>query len=190
MPAMIRSGGKMYGADGRPKDTKAVIPESTFARIYQEIINFCKTNGAFDPATMGTVPNVGLMAQQAEEYGSHDKTFEIPEDGVANIVDIASGEVLLSQNVEQGDIWRMCQVKDAPIRDWVKLAVTRARHSGMPALFWLDPYRPHEAELIKKVNDVPEGCTTRPAWTSRSCRRCARCGTRSSAWCAAWTRSR
>src|SRR6185436_719240 len=124
MPAMIRAGGKMYGADGRLKETKAVIPESTFARIYQEIINFCKTHGAFDPATMGTVPNVGLMAQQAEEYGSHDKTFEISEDGVANIVDLASGEVLLSQNVEEGDIWRMCQVKDAPIRDWVKLAVT------------------------------------------------------------------
>ena len=151
MPAMIRIGGKMWGADGKPKDTKAVIPESTFARIYQEIINFCKTNGNFDPVTMGTVPNVGLMAQQAEEYGSHDKTFEITEDGVANIVDIATGEVLLSQNVEAGDIWRMCQVKDAPIRDWVKLAVTRARNSGMPALFWLDPYRPHEAEMIKKV---------------------------------------
>ena len=151
MPAMIRIGGKMWGADGRPKDTKAVIPESTFARIYQEIINFCKTNGNFDPVTMGTVPNVGLMAQQAEEYGSHDKTFEIAEDGVANIVDIATGEVLLSQNVEAGDIWRMCQVKDAPIRDWVKLAVTRARNSGMPALFWLDPYRPHENEMIKKV---------------------------------------
>lgn len=151
MPAMIRIGGKMWGADGKPKDTKAVIPESTFARIYQEIINFCKTNGNFDPVTMGTVPNVGLMAQQAEEYGSHDKTFEINEDGVANIVDIATGDVLLSQDVEAGDIWRMCQVKDAPIRDWVKLAVTRARNSGMPALFWLDPYRPHEAELIKKV---------------------------------------
>lgn len=151
MPAMIRIGGKMWGADGRPKDTKAVIPESTFARIYQEIINFCKTNGNFDPTTMGTVPNVGLMAQKAEEYGSHDKTFEITEDGVANIVDLATGEVLLTQNVEQGDIWRMCQVKDAPIRDWVKLAVTRARNSGMPAVFWLDPYRPHEAELIKKV---------------------------------------
>ena len=151
MPAMIRIGGKMYGADGRPKDTKAVIPESTFARIYQEIINFCKTNGAFDPATMGTVPNVGLMAQKAEEYGSHDKTFEIAEDGEARIVDNDSGEVLLVQNVEEGDIWRMCQVKDGPIRDWVKLAVTRARNSGMPALFWLDPYRPHEAELIKKV---------------------------------------
>ncbi|MDZ5455928.1 NADP-dependent isocitrate dehydrogenase [Azohydromonas lata] len=151
MPAMIRLGGKMWGADGKPKDTKAVIPESTFARIYQEVINFCKTNGAFDPRTMGTIPNVGLMAQQAEEYGSHDKTFEIAEDGVANIVDIATGEVLLSQNVEAGDIWRMCQVKDAAIRDWVKLAVTRARNSGMTTVFWLDPYRPHEAELIKKV---------------------------------------
>ncbi|MEF9930003.1 MAG: NADP-dependent isocitrate dehydrogenase [Massilia sp.] len=151
MPAMIRAGGKMYGADGRLKEVKAVIPESTFARIYQEIINFCKWHGAFDPKTMGTVPNVGLMAQQAEEYGSHDKTFEIQEDGVANITDLATGEVLMSQNVEQGDIWRMCQVKDAPIRDWVKLAVTRARNSGMPAVFWLDPYRPHEAEMIKKV---------------------------------------
>jgi isocitrate dehydrogenase len=151
MPAMIRAGGKMYDANGRLKEVKAVIPESTFARIYQEIINFCKWHGAFDPRTMGTVPNVGLMAQQAEEYGSHDKTFEIQEDGVANITDIATGEVLLSQNVEQGDIWRMCQVKDAPIRDWVKLAVTRARNSGMPAVFWLDPYRPHENELIKKV---------------------------------------
>jgi isocitrate dehydrogenase len=152
MPAMIRNGGKMYGADGRLKDVKAVMPESTFARIYQEMINFCKWHGAFDPRTMGTVPNVGLMAQQAEEYGSHDKTFEIPENGVANITDLASGEVLLTQNVETGDIWRMCQVKDAPIRDWVKLAVTRCRNSGMPAVFWLDPYRPHEAELIKKVN--------------------------------------
>jgi isocitrate dehydrogenase len=151
MPAMIRQGGKMYGADGRLKEVKAVMPESTFARIYQEIINFCKWHGAFDPKTMGTVPNVGLMAQQAEEYGSHDKTFEIPEDGVANITDLATGEVLLSQNVEQGDIWRMCQVKDAAIRDWVKLAVTRARNSGTPAVFWLDAYRPHEAEVIKKV---------------------------------------
>jgi isocitrate dehydrogenase len=152
MPAMIRIGGKMWGADGRPKDVKAVMPESTFARIYQEMINFCKWHGNFDPKTMGTVPNVGLMAQQAEEYGSHDKTFEISEDGIANITDLATGEVLLSQNVEQGDIFRMCQVKDAPIRDWVKLAVTRARQSGMPAIFWLDPYRPHEAELIKKVH--------------------------------------
>ena len=151
MPAMIRAGGKMYGADGRLKEVKAVIPESTFARIYQELINFCKWHGAFDPRTMGTVPNVGLMAQQAEEYGSHDKTFEIPEDGQANITDLATGEVLLSQTVERGDLWRMCQVKDAPIRDWVKLAVTRARNSGMPAVFWLDPYRPHENELITKV---------------------------------------
>jgi isocitrate dehydrogenase len=152
MPAMIRAGGKMYGADGRPKDTKAVNPESTFSRIYQEIINFCKTHGQFDPTTMGTVPNVGLMAQQAEEYGSHDKTFEIPEDGVANIVDIATGEVLLTQNVEAGDIWRMPVVKDAPIRDWVKLAVNRARNSGMPVVFWLDQERPHENELRKKVD--------------------------------------
>ena len=151
MPAMIRNGGKMWGADGRLKDVKAVMPESTFARIYQEMINFCKWHGNFDPKTMGTVPNVGLMAQQAEEYGSHDKTFEISEDGVANITDLATGEVLLTQHVEEGDIWRMCQVKDAAIRDWVKLAVTRARNSGMPAVFWLDPYRPHENELIKKV---------------------------------------
>ena len=151
MPVMIRNGGKMWGADGRLKDVKAVMPESTFARIYQEMINFCKWNGNFDPRTMGTVPNVGLMAQQAEEYGSHDKTFEIPEDGVANITDLATGEVLLTQNVEEGDIWRACQAKDAAIRDWVKLAVTRARNSGMPAVFWLDPYRPHENELIKKV---------------------------------------
>ncbi len=151
MPAMIRAGGKMWGADGKQYDAKAVMPESTFARIYQEMINFCKWHGNFDPKTMGTVPNVGLMAQQAEEYGSHDKTFEIAEDGIANIVDIDTGEVLLTQNVEAGDIWRMCQVKDAPIRDWVKLAVTRARNSGMPAVFWLDPYRPHENELIKKV---------------------------------------
>jgi isocitrate dehydrogenase len=151
MPAMIRLGGKMYGADGKLKDTKAVNPESTFSRIYQEIINFCKTHGQFDPTTMGTVPNVGLMAQQAEEYGSHDKTFEIPEDGAANIVDIDTGEVLLTQNVEEGDIWRMPVTKDAAIRDWVKLAVTRARASGMTALFWLDTERPHEVELRKKV---------------------------------------
>jgi isocitrate dehydrogenase len=151
MPAMIRSGGKMYGADGRLKDVKAVMPESTFARIYQEMINFCKWHGAFDPKTMGTVPNVGLMAQQAEEYGSHDKTFEITEAGTANITDLETGEVLLSQEVEQGDIWRMCQCKDAAIRDWVKLAVNRARNSGMPVVFWLDSYRPHEAQLIRKV---------------------------------------
>ncbi len=151
MPAMIRSGGKMWGADGKQYDCKAVMPESTFARIYQEMINFCKWHGAFDPKTMGTVPNVGLMAQQAEEYGSHDKTFEISEDGVANVTDLATGEVLMSQNVEAGDIWRTCQAKDAAIRDWVKLAVTRSRSSGMPVIFWLDPYRPHENEMIKKV---------------------------------------
>ncbi|BBY79822.1 NADP-dependent isocitrate dehydrogenase [Mycolicibacterium pulveris] len=151
MPAMIRAGGKMYGADGKLKDTKAVNPESTFSRIYQEMINFCKTHGQFDPTTMGTVPNVGLMAQQAEEYGSHDKTFEVPEDGVADIVDIDTGEVLMTQNVETGDIWRMPIVKDAAIRDWVKLTVTRARASGMTALFWLDTERPHEVELRKKV---------------------------------------
>jgi isocitrate dehydrogenase len=151
MPVMIRNGGKMWGADGRLKDVKAVMPESTFARIYQEMINFCKWHGNFDPRTLGTVPNVGLMAQQAEEYGSHDKTFEITEDGVANITDLATGEVLLAQDVEEGDIWRMCQLKDAAVRDWVKLAVTRARNSGMTAVFWLDPYRPHEQELIHKV---------------------------------------
>ncbi|SDU80611.1 NADP-dependent isocitrate dehydrogenase [Gordonia westfalica] len=157
MPAMIRAGGKMYGADGRLKDTKAVNPESTFSRIYQEMINFCKTNGQFDPTTMGTVPNVGLMAQKAEEYGSHDKTFEVPVGGTANITDIETGEVLLTQTVEEGDIWRLCIVKDAPIQDWIKLAVNRCRDSGMPVLFWLDPYRPHENELIKKVHKyLPE----------------------------------
>lgn len=150
MPAMIRNGGQMWSPSGKLKDTKAVIPESTFARIFQEIISFCKTNGEFDPTTMGTVPNVGLMAQKAEEYGSHDKTFEIPTDGTVRIVD-DSGNVLIEQKVEQGDIWRMCQTKDAPIQDWVKLAVTRSRQSGIPAVFWLDEYRPHEAELIKKV---------------------------------------
>ncbi|MCD6664130.1 MAG: NADP-dependent isocitrate dehydrogenase [Comamonas sp.] len=151
MPAMIRNGGKMYGADGRLKEVKAVMPESTFARIYQEMINFCKWHGAFDPTTMGTVPNVGLMAQGAEEYGSNDKTFEIAEDGTVNITDNATGEVLLSQQVQQGDIWRMCRTTDAAIRDWVKLAVTRARQSNTPAVFWLDPYRPHENQLITKV---------------------------------------
>jgi len=151
MPAMIRSGGQMWGGDGKLYDCKAVIPESTFARIYQEMINFCKWHGNFDPTTMGTVPNVGLMAQKAEEYGSHDKTFEATSAGVARIIDVDSGQVLLEQRVEQGDIWRMCQVKDAPIRDWVKLAVRRARASDTPVVFWLDPYRPHENELIKKV---------------------------------------
>ena len=156
MPAMIREGGKMWGPDNKLKDTKAVNPESTYSRMYQEMINFCKTNGAFDPTTMGTVPNVGLMAQKAEEYGSHDKTFEIPVDGIARIVEIG-GDVLIEQKVEKGDIWRMCQTKDEPVRDWVKLAVTRARHSGMPAVFWLDPYRPHDAELISKVEKYLPG---------------------------------
>ena len=150
MPAMIRAGGKMWGTDGKLKDTKAVIPESTYATIYQEVINFCKHHDAFDPRTMGTVPNVGLMAQQAEEYGSHDKTFELPEDGKVEVVNQA-GDVLFSQKVEKGDIWRMCQTKDAPIRDWVRLAVQRARLSGMPAVFWLDPERAHDAQMIKKV---------------------------------------
>jgi len=151
MPAMIRSGGQMWGGDGNLYDCKAVIPESTFARIYQEIINFCKWHGNFDPATMGTVPNVGLMAQKAEEYGSHDKTFEAAEPGMARITDTETGEVILEKRVEQGDIFRMCQTKDAPIQDWVKLAVKRARLSETPVVFWLDPYRPHEQELIKKI---------------------------------------
>lgn len=150
MPAMIRNSGQMWGPDGKPHDTKAVIPESTYATIYQEVINFCKTHGAFDPTTMGTVPNVGLMAQKAEEYGSHDKTFELHADGTVSIVD-QDGNVLISHEVEEGDIWRMCQVKDAPIQDWVKLAVNRSRQSGMPAVFWLDDERAHDAQLIKKV---------------------------------------
>ncbi len=156
MPAMIRSGGQMWGGDGNLYDCKAVIPESTFARIYQEIINFCKWHGNFDPATMGTVPNVGLMAQKAEEYGSHDKTFEIPVPGTVKIVDVDTGEALLERYVEGDDILRMCQVKDAPIRDWVKLAVRRARESDTPVVFWLDPYRPHENELIRKVESYLE----------------------------------
>ena len=150
MPAMIRSSGKMWGADGKLKDTKAVIPESTYATIYQEVINFCKTHGAFDPVTMGTVPNVGLMAQKAEEYGSHDKTFEMVADGTMRVLD-DNDNVMQEHQVEEGDIWRMCQTKDAPIQDWVKLAVKRARLSGMPAIFWLDRDRPHDFELVKKV---------------------------------------
>lgn len=152
MPAMIRSSGQMWGPDGKPQDTKAVIPESTYATIYQEVINFCKTHGAFDPTTMGTVPNVGLMAQKAEEYGSHDKTFEMTGEGTVQIID-QDENVLIEHAVEEGDIWRMCQAKDDPIRDWVKLAVTRARHSGMPAIFWLDDERAHDVQLINKVNE-------------------------------------
>ncbi len=150
MPAMIRTSGQMWNAEGQQQDTKAVIPDSSYAGIYQETIDFCKRNGAFDPATMGTVPNVGLMAQKAEEYGSHDKTFEIPAPGTVRVVD-DQGQTLMEHSVEAGDIWRMCQVKDAPIRDWVKLAVTRARAIGAPAVFWLDKDRAHDAELIKKV---------------------------------------
>lgn len=152
MPAMIRQGGKMYGADGKLKDTKAVIPESTYATIYQEVVNFCKTHGAFDPVTCGSVPNVGLMAQKAEEYGSHDKTFEMKDAGTMRVVR-EDGEILLTHEVEEGDIWRMCQAKDLPIRDWVKLAVTRARLSNTPAIFWLDKERAHDAQLIIKVRE-------------------------------------
>jgi isocitrate dehydrogenase len=152
MPAMIRNSGQMWGRDGKPKDTKAVMPESTYARIYQEVINFCKTNGAFDPATMGSVSNVGLMAMKAEEYGSHDKTFEVQADGIMRVVD-ASGNVLMQHNVEKGDIWRACQTKDAAIRDWVKLAVNRSRQSNTPAVFWLDQERAHDLELTKKVKE-------------------------------------
>ena len=150
MPAMIRSSGQMWGPDGKLKDTKAVMPESTYARIYQEVIDFCKTHGAFDPTTMGTVPNVGLMAKKAEEYGSHDKTFEISEDGTMRVV-ASDGTVLTQHDVETGDIWRACQTKDEAVKDWVKLAVTRARQSDTPAIFWLDPERAHDMELQKKV---------------------------------------
>ncbi|BCK17812.1 Isocitrate dehydrogenase [NADP] 2 [Vibrio cholerae] len=151
MPAMIRTSGQMWGPDGKQKDTKATIPDRCYAGVYQTVIDFCKQHGAFDPTTMGSVPNVGLMAQKAEEYGSHDKTFILDAEGVVRVIDEA-GKVLLEQSVEVGDIFRMCQVKDAPIQDWVKLAVTRARASNTPAVFWLDPARAHDAELIKKVN--------------------------------------
>ena len=161
MPAMIRNSGKMWNAQGNLQDTKAIIPDSSYSSIYQATIDFCKTHGAFDPATMGTVPNVGLMAQKAEEYGSHDKTFEISENGKVEVVDSVSDEVLLEHEVEIGDIWRMCQVKDAPIQDWVKLAVSRARATQTPAIFWLDEQRAHDAELIKKVNEyLPNHDTT------------------------------
>jgi len=151
MPPLIRDSGKMWGPDGKLQDTKAVIPDASYATVYQEVIDFCKKHGAFDPRTMGSVPNVGLMAQAAEEYGSHDKTFKSTGNGTIRVV-AASGKALLEQKVEDGDIWRMCQVKDAPIQDWVKLAVNRARATGVPAVFWLDKNRAHDAELIKKVN--------------------------------------
>jgi len=151
MPAMIRTSGQMWNKEGKQQDTKAIIPDSSYSGVYIATIDFCKKHGAFDPTTMGTVPNVGLMAQKAEEYGSHDKTFEITLDGKVEVID-ASGKILTTHNVETGDIWRMCQVKDAPVQDWVKLAVTRARASQTPAVFWLDKNRSHDAELIKKVN--------------------------------------
>src|SRR5690606_21385016 len=150
MPAMIREGGRMWGPDGQLHDAKAVIPDRCYAGVYQAVIEDCKRNGAFDPVTMGSVPNVGLMAQAAEEYGSHDKTFQIPADGTVRVID-ESGKVLLEHAVEQGDIWRMCQTKDAAVQDWVKLAVARARLSSTPAVFWLDAKRPHDAQLIAKV---------------------------------------
>ncbi|HSI90727.1 MAG TPA: NADP-dependent isocitrate dehydrogenase, partial [Adhaeribacter sp.] len=150
MPAAIRSSGKMWGADGKLHDTKAIIPDRSYAGIYQECIKFHKENGAFDVTTMGTVPNIGLMAQKAEEYGSHDKTFQMSAAGTVQVTD-ASGNTLMEHSVEEGDIWRMCQTKDLPIQDWVKLAVTRARITGSPAVFWLDPQRAHDVNLIKKV---------------------------------------
>jgi isocitrate dehydrogenase len=150
MPAAIRNSGRMWGWDGKLNDTKFVIPDSSYAGVYQAVVDYCKKHGAFDPRTMGTVQNVGLMAQKAEEYGSHDKTFEIQGDGKVRIV-ASSGETLLEHNVEEGDIWRGCQVKDLPIQDWVKLGVNRAKETGFPAVFWLDENRAHDAELIKKV---------------------------------------
>lgn len=151
IPAMIRTSGQMWNKEGEQQDAKVIIPDSSYAHFYQAVIDFCKKNGAFDPTTMGTVPNVGLMAQKAEEYGSHDKTFEIAADGVVNVLD-ENDKVLMSHEVEAGDIWRMCQTKDAPVRDWVKLAVSRAKATGWPTIFWLDETREHDAEIIKKVN--------------------------------------
>jgi isocitrate dehydrogenase len=150
MPPVIRDSGKMWGPDGKLADTKCVIPDASYAPVYHEVVEFCKKHGALDPKTMGSVPNVGLMAQAAEEYGSHDKTFKAPGNGTIRVVD-ASGKTLLEHKVEEGDIWRMCQVKDAPIRDWVKLAVNRAKATGAPAIFWLDKTRAHDAQLITKV---------------------------------------
>ncbi len=152
MPAMIRTSGKMWNAEGKPQDTKAVIPDSSYAGLYETTIEFCKQNGAFDPTTMGTVPNVGLMAQKAEEYGSHDKTFELKEAGKVQVI-TEEGKVLIEHEVEKGDIWRACQTKDAPVQDWVKLAVSRARATNSPAVFWLDSDRAHDAEIIKKVKE-------------------------------------
>jgi isocitrate dehydrogenase len=151
MPVFIRDGGRMWGSDDQLHDTIAMVPDRCYATIYQEVVEDCRKHGAFDPATMGSVANVGLMAQKAEEYGSHDKTFEAPASGSIRIVDRAGGKILLEQRVEKGDIFRACQTKDAPVRDWVKLAVNRARATGVPALFWLDENRGHDAEIIRKV---------------------------------------
>jgi isocitrate dehydrogenase len=151
MPAAIRTSGQMWGPDGNAKDMKAVIPDRAYSGVYQETISFCRKNGAFDPTTMGSVSNVGLMAQKAEEYGSHDKTFEIPDDGLVKVTDI-EGKLIFEHKVEQGDIWRMCQAKDLPIQDWVKLAVNRARATQLPTIFWLDKNRAHDANIILKVN--------------------------------------
>ena len=156
MPAAIRSSGQMWGSDGELHDTKAMIPDRCYAPIYQETIAFCQKHGAFDPKTMGNVPNVGLMAQKAEEYGSHDKTFEVKAAGKIKVVS-RSGKVLFEHKADKGDIWRMCQTKDAPIKDWIKLALTRARATGAPAVFWLNPDRAHDAQLIKKLETyIPE----------------------------------
>ena len=160
MPAMIRTSGQMWNAEGKQQDTKAVIPDSSYAGIYQATIDFCKKNGAFDPTTMGTVSNVGLMAQKAEEYGSHDKTFEVQSNGIVRVLN-SDGEIVIEHNVETGDIWRMCQAKDAPIQDWIKLAVNRARATNTPTVFWLDKNRAHDAEIIKKINSyLPNYDTT------------------------------
>ena len=191
MPAMIRTSGQMWNTAGEQQDTKAVIPDSSYAGIYQVVIDDCIANGAFDPSTMGTVPNVGLMAQKAEEYGSHDKTFELAvgRNGPGRRRRV-SGDVLMEQTADAGDIFRMCQVKDEPIRDWVRLAVSRARATGSPAVFWLDATRAHDAELIKKVQPVPRRPRHRPACRSRSWRRPRRRSSRSIASAAARTRSR
>ena len=159
MPAMIRQSGHMWGPDGEEADTLAVIPDSSYAGVYQTVLDDCRAHGAFDPSTMGSVPNVGLMAKAAEEYGSHDKTFEVPAAGTVQVVN-AAGDVLISHAVQPGDVWRACQTKDESIRDWVKLAVTRARATGSPAVFWLDETRAHDANLIAKVNEYLQGRTT------------------------------
>ena len=189
MPAMIRTSGHMWGPDGQEADTLAVLPDTCYAGVYQVVIDDCRANGAYDPSTMGSVPNVGLMAQKAEEYGSHDKTFEIPTTGTVRLVDQA-GNVVLEQPVAAGDIFRACQTKDAPIQDWVKLAVTRARATGDPAVFWLDETRAHDANLIAKVNALPARARHRGPGHPRSWRRSRPPSSRWSASAAARTPSR